>query len=256
MFTERDRENILNRNRELVEENEKLNLQIKNLMENGKKMLQDRIKYMTNNNQNENNTKDNLNKSLAHWKEDYDKKNNEYIDLLKNFENLKKEYNIVKYQESEIKVLKYLPIEDKLDLIEVTLQKAREDRLYNPMKVDMFFHLNIIYLYTNITFTEKQREDEYKLYDILQTNGIIDQVINAMNENEYNLLLTKINEKMSDELTYNTTTAAVISKFIDDLPANAEAAKKIVDNFDQTKYKAVIDFAQAANGGRTLTDIK
>jgi hypothetical protein len=61
---------------------------------------------------------------------------------------------------------------------------------------------------------------------------------------------------MSDELTYNTTTAAVISKFIDDLPANAEAAKKIVDNFDQTKYKAVIDFAQAANGGRTLTDIK
>ena len=95
MFTERDRENILNRNRELVEENEKLNLQIKNLMENGKKMLQDKIKNMTNNNQNENNTKDNLNKSLAHWKEDYDKKNNEYIDLLKNFENLKKEYNIV-----------------------------------------------------------------------------------------------------------------------------------------------------------------
>lgn len=161
-----------------------------------------------------------------------------------------------KIENTDIEVLQYLPIEDKLDLIEVTLQKAREDRLYNPMKVDMFFHLNIIYLYTNITFTEKQREDEYKLYDILQTNGIIDQVINAMNENEYNLLLTKINEKMSDELTYNTTTAAVISKFIDDLPTNAEAAKKIVDNFDQTKYKAVIDFAQAANGGRALPNIK
>jgi hypothetical protein len=95
-----------------------------------------------------------------------------------------------KIENTDIEVLQYLPIEDKLDLIEVTLQKAREDRLYNPMKVDMFFHLNIIYLYTNITFTEKQREDEYKLYDILQTNGIIDHLINAMNENEYNLLLT------------------------------------------------------------------
>lgn len=157
-----------------------------------------------------------------------------------------------KIENTDIEVLQYLPIEDKLDLIEITLQKAREDRLYNPMKVDMFFHLNIVYLYTNITFTDKQREDEYKLYDILQTNGIIDQVIDAMNENEYNLLLTKINEKISDELTYNTTAAAIISKIIDDLPVNAEAAQKIVDNFDKDKYKAVIDFAQAANGGNPI----
>lgn len=161
-----------------------------------------------------------------------------------------------KIEDTDIEVLQYLPVQDKIDLVDITLQKAKEDRLYNPIKIDVFFHLNLIYLYTNLTFTDKQREDEYKLYDILESNGIISKVIAAMDENEYNFLLNKINEKAENELTYNTTTASIIAKLVDDLPGNAEAAQKIVDNFDPEKYKAVINFAQAANGGRTLNNIK
>ena len=36
--------------------------------------------------------------------------------------------------EVEIEVRKYLPIEDKIDLIEVALQKAEENGIYNEMK--------------------------------------------------------------------------------------------------------------------------
>jgi hypothetical protein len=165
---------------------------------------------------------------------------------------LKTKEEVKKVEGTDIEVQQYLPMQDKIDLIDITLQKAREDRLYNPLKVDMFFHLHLIYLYTNITFTEKQREDEYKLYDSLQSNGIISQVIAVMNENEYKTLLDMINETIDNELKYNTTAAALISKIIDDLPANAEAAQKIVDNFDKDKYKAVIEFAQAANGGNPI----
>lgn len=164
----------------------------------------------------------------------------------------KEEIEEINFGDSKIEVQQYLPIQDKIDLIDITLQKAKEGRLYNPIKVDMFFHLNLIYLYTNITFTDKQREDEYKLYDNLQSNGIISQVIAAMNENEYNGLLNMINEKIENELRYNTTAAAVISKIIDDLPRNAEAAQKIVNGFDREKYQAVVDFAKAANGGREI----
>jgi len=165
---------------------------------------------------------------------------------------LKTKEEVKKVEGTDIEVQQYLPMQDKIDLIDITLQKAREDKLYNPLKVDMFFHLHLIYLYTNITFTEKQREDEYKLYDSLQSNGIISQVIAVMNENEYKTLLDMINETIDNELKYNTTAAAIISKIIDDLPANAEAAQKIVDNFDKDKYKAVIEFAQAANGGNPI----
>ena len=57
---------------------------------------------------------------------------------------------------NEIEVLDYLPVEDKYDLIMVTLQKSFEDGYYNPIKVDEFFHLHLIYMYTNINFTDKK----------------------------------------------------------------------------------------------------
>ena len=90
VFTERDRENIIKRNRDLVEENEKLNLQIKNMMENNKKMVQDKIRNMANNNQSEEN-----NRVIAFLKEECDKKNMDNINLTKNLENMKKEFNII-----------------------------------------------------------------------------------------------------------------------------------------------------------------
>ena len=69
---------------------------------------------------------------------------------------------------NQIEVLKYLPIDSKYDLVEVTLQKSKESNgYYNPLKVDMYFHLHLVYMYTNISFTDKQREDEAKLYDTI-----------------------------------------------------------------------------------------
>jgi hypothetical protein len=73
-----------------------------------------------------------------------------------------------------------------------------------------------------------------------------------MDKNEYNNLLNLINQKIENELKYNTTTAAILNQLITDLPKNAEAAKNIVDNFDPDKYKAVIDFAYSANGNRPI----
>ena len=42
---------------------------------------------------------------------------------------------------NEIEVLDYLPIEDKYDLIMITLQKSFEDGYYNPIKIDEFFDI-------------------------------------------------------------------------------------------------------------------
>ena len=164
----------------------------------------------------------------------------------------KEEIKEFDFNGSKIEVLQYLPLQDKIDLIDITCQKAREDRLYSPIKIDAYFHLHLVYLYTNLTFTEKQREDEYKLYDCLMSNGLIDGVLMNMNKKEYESLLNLLNQKIEDELKYNTTAAAILNQLITDLPKNAEAAKKIMDEFDPKKYQAVVDFATAANGGRSI----
>lgn len=153
---------------------------------------------------------------------------------------------------NEIEVLQYLGAEDKYDLLMITLQKAEEDGIYNAFKLDVFFHLNLVYMYTNLSFTDKQKEDELRLYDALKSNGFIDKMLEAMDEDEYDNLLKCLEDILSDIMTYRNTAGAVLQSVIQDLPKNAAAAKEIVDSFDKEKYQEVIQFAQAANGGRDL----
>ena len=152
----------------------------------------------------------------------------------------------------EVNVKKYLPISDKIDLIQIALQKAEEDGIYNEMKLDMYFHLNIIYLYTDIEFTDEDKEDEMALYDILESNDIIDEILGALEDDEYNVLKEYLIEMKNESLQYKNTAAAVLTRIIQDLPKNAAAAKEIVDSFDPNKYQEVINFATAANGGRNI----
>ena len=160
--------------------------------------------------------------------------------------------NTFVFNDKTIEVLKYLPAQDKYDLLMITLQKAAEKGYYNIFKLDVYFHLHLVYMYTNISFTDKQREDEFKLYDTLMSNGFIDAFLEAMEDSEYEDLITKIEDMREDITSYNTTAAAVLNSFVTDLPKNAEAAKNIVDSFDKNQFQAVIDFANAANGGRNF----
>ena len=151
-----------------------------------------------------------------------------------------------------IEVLQYLPIEDKYSLVNITLQKAKEGSIYNPVKIDWFFHLNLVYMYSNITFTDKQREDEAKLYDTLVSSGLMDMIISKIPDNEYQTLFGYIGGLIDDNLNYKNSLSGTLSELVETLPERAEEVQKIVDNFDKEKYQAVIDFAKSANGGRDI----
>ena len=153
---------------------------------------------------------------------------------------------------NNIEVLNYLPVDDKYSLISIALQNAEENGIFNPLKLDMFFHLYLVFMYTNITFTEKQKENPSKLYDSLKSSGLLDKVLEAISESEYDILYTYLEELVVSMEEKNKTVVSLLEKVITDLPAQAEAAMNIVNNFDPTKFQNVIDFAQAANGGRSL----
>ena len=152
----------------------------------------------------------------------------------------------------EIEVLNYLPIEDKYDLVMITLQKAEQDGVYNPLLLDLYFHLHLVYMYTNLSFTDKQKENEPKIYDTLTSNGFFDKFFEVLDEVEYDELMNYIEELQNMTLHYRNTAGAVLQSIIQDLPKNAQAAADIVKNFDPKQYQAVIDFATAANGGRNI----
>ena len=153
---------------------------------------------------------------------------------------------------NEIEVLSYLPIEDKFDLVMITLQQSLINGIYNSVKLEMYFNLNLAYMYTNLSFTEKQKEDEEKIYNILKTNGFFNKMIETIPDDEYAELLGYIEEEIEKSMRYNTSAAAVIKSIVEDLPAQAQAAANIVNDFDKTKWQEVINFATAANGGRPI----
>ena len=59
---------------------------------------------------------------------------------------------------------------------------------------------------TNLSFTDKQREDELKIYDTLKSNGFIEAFLNAYSTEEYNDLLKFIDDEISseEEFSYRT----------------------------------------------------
>lgn len=165
---------------------------------------------------------------------------------LKPIEEVKK----VEINGSNIEVYQYLPMSDKMDIVDVTLQKSKVGRIYNPLKIEMYFHLYLVYLYTNISFTEKQKEDEEKLYDTLESNGIINKIVEAIPDNEYNQLLEFLEESMDINLDYSTTAAGIIDELLEELPQSAQTAADILNNVNMKPMQNVIDFAKAINNGK------
>lgn len=120
---------------------------------------------------------------------------------------------VITIGDQEIEVKQYLPINEKLDLISnVFNASADENNFANPVKIEVFTKLEILFKYTNLSFTEKQKEDLVKLYDLLESNGIFTEVINAMPENEYNDILKSTKECIIEIYAYYNSIMGLMEK--------------------------------------------
>ena len=96
---------ILKKNRELIEENEKLKLKLKNQIETERKIMKDKIKTnIMNNSQGDEIIK--INNQIEYWKDEYDKLYAENITLKKNVDNLTNENDLLKNDSETLKNMK------------------------------------------------------------------------------------------------------------------------------------------------------
>lgn len=156
------------------------------------------------------------------------------------------------FKDKNINVLQYLPIEEKNELIQLALQNSEENGVYNPLKIDMFSELYLVYLYTDIEFTDEQKANAAETYDALKSSGLLGAIVANMNVSEYEYLGTMLNRAMEGKLKYRNTIASVVNNLMENLPVNAENAAEIINKFNPEDFQRVIEFAQAANGGRPI----
>ena len=89
-------------------------------------------------------------------------------------------------EEVYYEVKHYLPFEEKLELVSRIINNSVDDNgFYNPMRVKMYMTLEIVYTYTNLSFTEKMKEDPFKLYDIFISTSIFNDVIKVISEKDW-----------------------------------------------------------------------
>ena len=99
------------------------------------------------------------------------------------------EIKTIEYNGLNIEVKQYLPVNDKLGLISNVINLADDGKNYsNPTKQNVYLMIEIIEHYTNITFTEKQKEDPNKLYDALLYSEVWAKIINTIPQDEILML--------------------------------------------------------------------
>lgn len=132
------------------------------------------------------------------------------------FTKLKCKINIdevpVQIGEETIAVKQYLPIQEKLELISKVIMQAHEqDENYsNPVKAGVYRDLEVIFAYTNISFTEKQKEDLPKLYDMLYSSGVIAEVLKNIPENEYMEIVFGVRDSIEAIYKYQNSVLGVL----------------------------------------------
>lgn len=117
----------------------------------------------------------------------------------------------IEFNEQIIEVKQYLPVNDKLELISNVINSAHDENNFsNPVKVSVFTTLEIMYAYTNINFTDKQKEDPTKLYDMLISSGVVAAVVNAIPEAEYNEILRGVSDSIEAVYAYQNSIMGIL----------------------------------------------
>jgi hypothetical protein len=143
----------------------------------------------------------------------------------------------------------YLPFKEKLELISRIINNSIDDNgFYNPMRVKMYMALEVVYAYTNLSFTDKMKEDPFKLYDILISTDIFNDIINCICDKEWPEIQESVWDTIENIYNYRNSAlgileavkedyqgvsfdASEINKNISD-PENLELLKQILSKLD------------------------
>lgn len=124
----------------------------------------------------------------------------------------------LKWNEQNIEVKQYLPILEMLDIVASIVNRAHdgESNFSNPIKVDIYTALEILFNYTNINFTDKQKEDVLKLYDLVIGSGLYNEVLKLIPKEEYVRLTKAVNDTITAVYTYQNSVMGILDNISQD----------------------------------------
>ena len=146
----------------------------------------------------------------------------------------------LEWGEQKIEIKQYISIQDKLTFIgDVLNAAADENRFYAQGKVDMFFALKVIEVYTNLSITDKQKETPAKLYDDIKASGFYDAVIARIPDKEIDYLYDLVCETEEQVYKYQNSAYGIMDAMNTDynnLNFDIEKLTKEIGNRENAQF--------------------
>lgn len=162
---------------------------------------------------------------------------------------LKKNTNLVtiEWNSQIIEIKEYLSIQEKLDLIgRIVNQSFDDNNFVNPARLKIFTTLELLYTYTNINFTDKQKENFLELYDLFISSGLWDEICKKLYEfGEFQIISDTAQAVINELYKYKDSALGIlqaVSQDYSDLDLDADKIKEKIANKENVEFlKEVID---------------
>lgn len=137
-------------------------------------------------------------------------------------------YTTIKGEEIVYEVKNYLPIKEKMDLVSRIINQSTDDNgFYNPMRVKLYTTLEVVYAYTNLTFTPKQKEDPFKLYDLLVSTGLYNNITSHICNEDLEELEGSIWDTIKSIYSYRNSVMGILENISSDYSGLSLEASEI-----------------------------
>lgn len=149
----------------------------------------------------------------------------------------------VNFNNAAIEVKQYLPIQEKIGLIESVVNGVDSEavgyKFVNYMQMEILSTIGFIKYYTNLSFTDKQTEDIYKFYDNLVGSGLSAIILEAIPDEEYSFIMSQIENILRSIYEYKTSFLGIMDATSTDyknLELDAEKIKKDLADRDGVEF--------------------
>lgn len=116
------------------------------------------------------------------------------------------------YNDQSIEVKQYLPIKERMDIAQSVIQQVIDfnNEFLNEFAFHMYMDLAIVFNYTNLSFTDKQKEDLYKLYDLLVGSGFMKELKKQVDCNQTDDLEVYTYETLNEYYKYHNSVYGIM----------------------------------------------
>lgn len=128
-------------------------------------------------------------------------------------------------------VCSYLPVDEKAKMLQFVVNGALDETTgtFSPLRVEVYFAIAVCRWYAGMTFTEEDMVNVAQVYDALDTNDLLGDIMDAIPDDELAFIRGLVEETIADIARYNTSAAGIIQSMSNNATGLDEQISSILE---------------------------